>query len=119
MRPERAHPRQPRQQEFQMPIKVHYNGCDGYRATRSFMTIKGARRYAVERVGEHPEFGSSYAVSGDGVGTIRVSGCTLRELFAKPATAPAPVLELAWGSTVEDYHASEDAADNADAFANS
>jgi hypothetical protein len=66
-------------------IKVYYSAVDGYRKTRRFKTIKGARKYAVDRVGEYPDFGSCYAVSADGIGKIVVSGCTLAELFGRDA----------------------------------
>jgi hypothetical protein len=62
-------------------IHVRYSAIDGYRDRRSYKTLAAARRYAVERVGEHPEFGSHYAVSGDGVGKVTVEGCSLAELF--------------------------------------
>ena len=62
-------------------IKIRYDAVDGFKATRQFKTIEGARRYAHERVGEHPEISSRYAVSQDGVGTIYVSGATLEDLF--------------------------------------
>ncbi len=76
---------------MEMPamIRVSYRSVDRFSETRSYKTIAAARRYAVKQVGEHPEFGSGYAVSGDGVGVVRVRGCTLRELFAT-AEKPAP-----------------------------
>ena len=57
------------------------------------MTLAGARRYAADRVGEAPELGLGYAVSDDGVGTIRCSGCTLVELFPALAPPPAPAAD--------------------------
>ena len=62
-------------------ITVRYSACDGARITRRFKTREGARRFAVKYVGEHPEIGFSYAISGDGVGKVTVSGCTLEDLF--------------------------------------
>lgn len=62
-------------------IRVHYNSIDRARQHRDFRTIDGARRYAQRWVGEYPEIGPSYAVSGDGIGKIRVTGCTLADLF--------------------------------------
>lgn len=62
-------------------IKVRYQACDGFKQTRKYKTLKGAQRYAQERIGEFPEMGSDYAVSGDGIGTIRVEGACLYELF--------------------------------------
>lgn len=68
-------------------IKVRYSAVDGYRArTHRFATLAGAQRYAHERVGAHPEVGCGYAVSGDGVGRVRVEGCTLAALFPDEAT---------------------------------
>lgn len=69
-------------------IVVSYEACDGYRARRRFKTLAGARRYAIERVGPSPDRSSSYAVSFDGIGVIRVSGCSLAELFAAPERQP-------------------------------
>lgn len=66
-------------------FKVRYATVDHCRGSRTFKTLAGARKFAVERVGEHPEFGRTYAVSADGVGKITVEGCTLAELFAGPA----------------------------------
>jgi hypothetical protein len=63
-------------------IKVSVRSVDGYHKARSFRTIAGARKFATNAVGEHPEMGSSYAVSADGVSTVRVQGASLNELFA-------------------------------------
>lgn len=90
-------------------IKVRYSAIDGFRKARSFETVEGARRFAVERVGEHPEIGSSYAISGDGIGKITVQGISLAALFGEPelvtesppcqwAPAPEPVDEIAEGT---------------------
>jgi hypothetical protein len=63
-------------------IKVHYSSVDRFSQTRSFKTLEGARRYAMRWVGEHPEVGGWYAVSGDGMGKVTVTGdATLRDLF--------------------------------------
>lgn len=62
-------------------IVVRYVSIDGWRATRRFKTLRGARAFAQRYVGAHPEIGSCYAVSGDGVGKITAEGCSLRELF--------------------------------------
>lgn len=65
-----------------MTIKLLYRSCDGYRARKSFKSLKGAQNYAHKMIGEHPEIGSHYAVSGDGIGTIRgLEGCTFADLF--------------------------------------
>lgn len=44
-------------------------------------TVKGAQKYAHERVGAHPEIGGWYAVSGDGVGKVQVVGIDINEVF--------------------------------------
>lgn len=62
-------------------ITIRYRAVDGFRETRKFKTTAGARAYAVKMIGPTPEFGISYAVSPDGIGTIRVEGIGLRELF--------------------------------------
>lgn len=67
-----------------MSIRVRYTSIDGYRDTRKFKTLKGARVFAHDRVGPHPELGGTYAISRDGIGLIAVAGCTLRELFPEP-----------------------------------
>jgi hypothetical protein len=73
-------------------IIVRYLAVDGYRQTRTFKTLAGARAYAQKWVGKFPELGSDYAVSFDGIGTIRVAGgATLRELFPEePLPEPDP-----------------------------
>ncbi len=70
-------------------VTVSYASVDGVTDTRKFKTLAGAQRYAVDRVGQHPEMGHNYAASGDG--KVSVKGATLKELFT-PA-APAPVAE--------------------------
>jgi len=62
-------------------IKVHYTASDGYRETKSFRSIVGASRYSRKTIGDFPEMGSYYAVSGDGVGKITCEGCKLSDLF--------------------------------------
>lgn len=64
-----------------MSIWVRYTSIDGYRDTRKFKTLKNAQAFAHERVGPHPELGWTYAISGDGIGKVQVTGCTLRDLF--------------------------------------
>ena len=66
-------------------ITVSYSSIDSYgkRTRRKFRTIWGARDYAKRMVGEHPEIGSHYAVSGDGIGKIEVTGVTINELFER------------------------------------
>lgn len=68
-------------------IKIKYQAVDGYREGKSFMSLKGAQKYAHDRVGAHPEMGSYYAVSGDGIGKVTVEGVSLTELF--PDNQPA------------------------------
>ncbi len=62
-------------------ISVVYKSVDGARISRKFATVAGARRFAVRYVGEHPDIGSTYAVSSDGIGKVEVSGIALRDLF--------------------------------------
>lgn len=62
-------------------IKVTYSTIDRFRKTRTFKTLTGARKFAQNWVGKTPEIGSTYAVSGDGVGKITVEGATLANLF--------------------------------------
>lgn len=65
-------------------IKLRYQSIDGFRETKTFATIQLAQGYAQDLVGPHPEMGSTYAVSGDGVGKVTCEGCTLQELFPAP-----------------------------------
>jgi hypothetical protein len=63
-------------------IRLTYLASDGYRKRKQFKLLRGARKYAQEMVGKNPDLGRGYAVSFDGVGTIReVSGCKLQDLF--------------------------------------
>jgi hypothetical protein len=62
-------------------ITINYRSVDGYRLTRRYKTVKGARAFAVKWVGKHPDIGSSYAVSFDGIGIIRAEGISLEALF--------------------------------------
>jgi hypothetical protein len=64
-----------------MSITVRYSAVDGFRQTRKFKTVSGARRYAEKWVGASPDMGNFYAVSSDGVGTISVSGIRVGQLF--------------------------------------
>lgn len=90
-------------------IAIRYEACDGFRQRRTFKTLIGARRYSHERIGETPELGRTYAASGDGVGTIRVDGATLLDIFPllapKPEREPRPYLsyEQMQGDTGNDY----------------
>jgi hypothetical protein len=69
-------------------IKVKYSSIDGYRKTKSFKTLKGARKYAQDRVGKNPDMGRWYAVSFDGIGKIEVEGVPLDELFGDEPKPP-------------------------------
>lgn len=84
-------------------IKVTYSAVDGARTVRKFKTLAGAQAFAHKAVGEHPDLGSGYAVSFDGIGKIEVEGCALSALFPEPK-APA---ELTWETckTPEDVFA--------------
>jgi hypothetical protein len=64
-----------------MEIKVKYSSIDGVRTVRTFSTLQAARQFAHHCVGAHPEMGSTYAVSGDGIGKIEASGVPLADLF--------------------------------------
>lgn len=69
-------------------ISVVMTSLDHLRKRRSFKTLTGAQKFAYHYVGEMPEIGSWYAVSGDGMCKIEVDGATLRELFPKAAHPP-------------------------------
>lgn len=62
-------------------IRVTYQSVDGYRQTRTFKTLAGARRFAQTWIGPTPDIGWGYAISADGIGKITVDGCGLEELF--------------------------------------
>lgn len=62
-------------------ITVRYETIDRYRETRRFKTLAGARRYASKMLGEFFDLGSTYAVSGDGVGKITCEGIYIEDLF--------------------------------------
>lgn len=64
-------------------IKITYSSIDGVRKTRSFKTIDGARKFALDRVGPQDVEGGHYAVSDDGVGKVTWSGCSRRQLFGE------------------------------------
>jgi hypothetical protein len=72
----------PNERRDTMEISVTYAAVDGYYTTRLYKTLRGARKFAQDMVGKHPDMsGFDYCVSFDGVGRIRVFGCTLDELF--------------------------------------
>lgn len=66
-----------------MTIRVKYSSVDGYSVRRSFKTLVGAQKFAQKYVGEHPDMGSYYAVSFDGIGKIEVDGVKLSDLFPR------------------------------------
>jgi hypothetical protein len=68
-------------------IHVRYSSIDGHSERRRFKLLRNAKLFAHKWVGEHPEIGSRYAASGDGVGKIECAGCTLAELFPEPGAA--------------------------------
>lgn len=82
-------------------ITVHYSSIDHFHKRRTFKTLAGAHKFAVNYVGENPDMGSSYAVSFDGIGKITVEGCSLEELFygKKAAAGPYEV----WSYHVNEY----------------
>ena len=53
-----------------MNIKLSYQSIDRYHETRTFKTLAGAQKYAQKWVGETPEMGRDYAISGDGIGKV-------------------------------------------------
>lgn len=71
-------------------IVVRYSAVDGFRATRTFKTLAGARKYALERLGTDYELGAHYAVTFDGVGKVEVDGTTLWDLLAADPVVLAP-----------------------------
>ena len=62
-------------------IRVSYRSFDRFNQSRTFRTLAGAQRFAQKWVGECPEHGNHYAISGDGVGRVTVAGCALLDLF--------------------------------------
>jgi hypothetical protein len=68
-------------------ITVRLSSIDGFRKTRKFKTLDGARKFAVSYAGQSPEFGMGYAISDDGVCKITCDGCTLSELFGQKPEA--------------------------------
>lgn len=86
------------------PVKiiVRYRSCDGARERRTFTSLAGARRFAHKWIGEHPDIGSSYAVSFDGIGTIEVEGARLADLFPPRAEASPPLNPETYGDARAD-----------------
>lgn len=66
-------------------ISVRYYSSDGYSKTKHFATLPGAQRFAQRWIGETPELGQTYAISGDGIGKITAS-IPVAQLFPKAAS---------------------------------
>jgi len=67
------------------PAKIHliFSTYDGIRAHHRFDALAEARAFSHNWIGRHPEIGSTYAISEDGVAKVEVVfGTTLEELFA-------------------------------------
>jgi len=58
-----------------------YTSIDGVEISHECDNLDEARAFAHKWVGRHPEMGSFYAISGDGVGKIECFGCPLEDLF--------------------------------------
>jgi hypothetical protein len=84
-------------------IKVRYKSVDGGSKSRKFKSLKAASKFAREFVGDHPEIGWTYAVSGDGVGRIMVEGAKLAELFPADGITRDEKLALIWKHCPRDY----------------
>lgn len=65
-------------------IILLYCSIDGCAIEETFHALADAQRFAHHWVGEHPELGRGYAVSGDGIGKIRAWGVSLADLFPPP-----------------------------------
>ena len=70
-------------------IRVTASFVGGGETTRTFKTLGAARELAQYRAGTRPELGSSYAVSSDGIATVRVTGASLADLFPDSASGRA------------------------------
>lgn len=64
------------------PITVRYASSDRFTKTRKFATLAAAQRFAQRWIGETPELGQTYAISGDGIGKITAS-IPVAQLFPK------------------------------------
>lgn len=67
--------------EGKLMIKIYYSSVDGCRSVKNFKSLAGAKKYSHRMIGKHPEIGSNYAVSGDGIGKVQVAGASLAEMF--------------------------------------
>jgi hypothetical protein len=63
------------------PYTLIYSSVDGVRKTHHFASLDNLRRKARYYVGDHPDLGSNYAVSFDGVGKVVVRGASLQHVF--------------------------------------
>ena len=64
-------------------IKLRFTTLDGVKKTKTFKTLKGARKATWDWVGKDADLGGYYAVSADGVVIVTIEcGCTLAELFS-------------------------------------
>jgi len=70
------------------PIIVRVRTIDRFSKSRTFRTLAGAQKFAARWVGETPELGSCYAVSADGVATVRAS-VPVADLFPKLNATPS------------------------------
>lgn len=62
-------------------IYICYSSVDGYVEERKYKSLGAAQQFAQKWVGETPELGTYYAISGDGIGKITVEGIELKHLF--------------------------------------
>lgn len=67
--------------EQSMDIVIRYTSIDGASEKRKYKTLFAAREWARKLVGAHPDCGSYYAVSDDGIGKVTVEGAKLAEIF--------------------------------------
>lgn len=86
-------------------IKLTFSTVDRFRETRTFKTLKGARKYAQGKIGTHPEVSRTfgYAVSSYGDAKIEIrEGCTFAELFPSEEDLIAASQEAAMAQAWED-----------------
>lgn len=63
-------------------IVLDYDSIDHIHKRLRFKSLAKAQAYAWSMIGRHPDLGSYYAVSDDGIGKVTpVKGCSLKELF--------------------------------------
>jgi hypothetical protein len=71
-------------------IKITYSSVDGAKEVKRFGTVIGASEYARRWIGDLPTLGSTYVISGDGIGKIEVTGASLTDLFPAKLRRKAP-----------------------------